>query len=130
MFSDFSDNWMALIVDSSVERLRVQGFRFGDSQDADQDAWEIWQHNNLDLSSRIAHTEAIKTGNAYVLVAPADTPGDPSQITIEHPSQCIIARDSENPRVRQAGFKQWTDDTGQGVRHPVFARRHLPVADQ
>ena len=71
----------------------MQGFRFGSSTDADQDAWTIWQHNNLDLYSRIAHTEAIKTGNAYVLVAPPDAPGDPARITVEHPSQCIIARD-------------------------------------
>ena len=77
MFQSFSSNWLGLVVDSSVERLRVQGFRFGDSTDADEDAWKIWQFNNLDLESRIAHTEAIKTGSAYLLVSPPENPGDP-----------------------------------------------------
>src|SRR6188474_2856304 len=30
-FPPMADNWMQIIVDSSVERLRVQGFRFGEA---------------------------------------------------------------------------------------------------
>ena len=33
LFHEFSDNWMELIVDASVERLNIQGFRFGDGTD-------------------------------------------------------------------------------------------------
>jgi hypothetical protein len=62
---------MPLVVESSVERLKVQGFRFGKSVfEADDDAWAIWQENDLDAESDMAHTEAVKLGEAYWLVAP------------------------------------------------------------
>ena len=118
VFEGFSDNWMALVVDSSVERLRVQGFRFG--EDADEDAWNIWQFNQLDLHSRIAHTEAIKLGTAYLLVVP---PGDDdhARITVEHPSQCFVVRDPADRRKRLAGVKRWMEPDG---RH--FLTLYLP----
>lgn len=113
VFANFSDNWMALVVDSSVERLRVQGFRYGTDQPADADAWAIWQANQLDLYSRIAHTEAIKTGEAYLLVAPPDDQ-DPNtaRITVEHPAQCLVAKDPADRRRRLAGIKRWESDDG------------------
>ena len=48
LFKAFADNWCDLIVEASVERLEVQGFRLGDSQEADDAAWEVWQRNYLD----------------------------------------------------------------------------------
>src|SRR5262245_40705111 len=122
MQEGFADNWMALVVDSAVERLRVQGFRFGDSTDADDDAWAIWQANNLDLYSRIAHTEAVKTGNAYVLVSPPEDDNDVSaRITVEHAGQCVVARDPADPRERLAGLKRWRDLDGY-----TYATVYLP----
>src|SRR5205085_2766869 len=38
LFSAFADNWCPIIVDASVERLVVEGFRFGGEQ-ADAKAW-------------------------------------------------------------------------------------------
>src|SRR3954471_14606546 len=68
-FPPLSNNWMKLVVDTPVSRLGIDGFRFdpdptkpGWDQDADQDARAIWQSNNLDAGSQIAHTEAIKCG--------------------------------------------------------------------
>src|SRR5215831_3025739 len=63
LFGAFSDNWCDLVVDASAERLRVDGFRFGgDDAQADSDAWALWQRNDLDAESELAHTEAIKLG--------------------------------------------------------------------
>ena len=42
LLNGLTDNYMPLVVDAAAERLRVQGFRFGDQQDADDQAWEIW----------------------------------------------------------------------------------------
>src|SRR4051812_29729217 len=53
---EFATNWCQLVCDSPVQRLGVQGFRFGDEETADEDAWKIWQANNLDAESRKAHT--------------------------------------------------------------------------
>lgn len=117
LFQAIADNWMQIVVDSSVERLRVQGFRFGD--DADDDAWGIWQANGLDATSNMLHTEAVKLGEAYWLVEPpAD--GDVPRITSEHPSQVIVAHAPGDRRRREAALKRWFDD---GF---AFANVYLP----
>lgn len=110
MFRDASDNWMPLIVDAVQERLRVEGFRLGNSPVGDRRAWDIWQANNLDAESDVLHTEALIAGEAYTLVW-ADTDGNPS-ITVEHPSQVIVATSPEDRRIRTAAFKCWVDDDG------------------
>jgi hypothetical protein len=115
LFKALSDNWMPIVVDSSAERLRVQGFRFG-GQDADNEAWEIWQANGLDGESSMLHTEAIKLSEAYWMVQPGETP----RITAEHPSQCIVATDPSDRRNRLAALKKWSDGEN------VFANVYLP----
>jgi hypothetical protein len=61
LFSEFADNWCPVVIDSSNERLQVQGFRFGSANryEGDAAAWEIWQSNFLDADSGLAHREAI-----------------------------------------------------------------------
>jgi hypothetical protein len=107
-----SDNWCQLVVDASVERLKVQGFRFGPrDQPADTEAWDIWQANYLDADSALAHAEASKTGWAYLLVLPGADPDTP-RITVEHPAQCITYSDPSDRRARLAGFKRWPRGDG------------------
>lgn len=120
LFSAFSDNWCDLVVDSSAERLRVDGFRFGDDEKADSDAREIWQRNDLDAESELAHTEAIKLGCAYALVGPDD--GEP-MIQLEPPTNAIVAVDPAAGRKRLAGLRYWADEWG--VEHAVV---YLPDA--
>lgn len=109
LLNGLTNNYMALVVDSAAERLRVQGFRFGDSEDADKDAWSIWQANGLDGQSNMVHTESIKLGEAYWMVTPN---GDSPLITAEHPSQVIVAHAPGNRRVRLAALKKWREDDG------------------
>lgn len=115
LFRAFADNWCQLVVDASVERLTVEGFRFG-SEDADDDAWAMWQANEMDAQSMLGFTEAVKCGEAYLLVA--DDDGEPL-ITVEHPSQCIVAYAPGMRRRRQAALKKWLDDDGH-VRANVY----------
>lgn len=109
LLNGLTDNYMPLVVDSAAERLRVQGFRFGSAEDADADAWSIWQANGLDGASNMLHTEAIKLGEAYWMVTPN---GNEPIITCEHPSQVIVAYAPGNRRVRLAALKKWCEDDG------------------
>lgn len=104
-FHGLTDNWMPIVVDSSVERLHVQGFRFANG-DADDEAWGHWQRNGLDAGSSMLHTEAVKLGMGYWMVTPN---GDEPRITPEHPSQVIVEHAPGDRRTRLAGFKKWTD---------------------
>lgn len=107
LFGAFADNWCQIIVDSSVERLDVVGFQIdGKPSPA---AWAVWQRNGLDVESVIAHTEAGKSGRAFLLVDPRD--GDPL-ITVEHSSQVVVVTNPANRRDRLAALKQWLGDDG------------------
>jgi hypothetical protein len=111
LFSAFSDNWCDLVVDASAERLRVDGFRFGGKDEqADADAWELWQRNGLDAESELAHTDAIKLGAAYALVYPDDG-GEPG-IQLESPTNAIVLVDPAQGRKRLAGLRDWVDEWG------------------
>lgn len=98
-------NWMALVVEAVVERLHVDGFRFGESIGGDGDAWKRWQVNRLDADSELVHTDALARGYSYVLVDPFT-----AQITVEDALQCIVAYQAGDRRRRAAGLKVWVDD--------------------
>jgi len=111
-FGKITDNWCPIVVDSTVERLTVQGFRFGQEQEADQAAWDIWQANNLDSGSEMAHTESVKLGESYWLVEPPLQAGGAPRITAEHPSQVIVAHVPGDRQRRMAAFKKWIGEDG------------------
>jgi hypothetical protein len=114
-FPPMANNWMKLIVDSPVARLRIEGFRFDPDPEkatwdvaADTDAWEIWKSNNLPAVSKVVHTEAIKCGVCNVLVSPGED-GDPL-ITAEHPGQSYVFSSYTNRRRRLAAIKRYIDE--------------------
>jgi hypothetical protein len=111
LFEAFADNWCQLVVDIAVERLAVVGFRFGE-EDADEEAWSIWQENNLDARQIAAHTDAVKLGTAYLLVGPPSSVAGEAVITVESAEQCITAHDPSDRRHRLAGLKKWRDEMG------------------
>ena len=129
VFDALSDNWCEIVVDAAVERMTVEGFRFGDD-DSDDEAWEIWQANGLDASSIMAHEIAVTCGESYAMVAPGPTerrgilrrskPGIPI-ITIEHPAEMIVECVPGQPLARRAALKKARDDDGR-----VYANVYLP----
>lgn len=112
LFREFSDNWCESVVNATAERLEVTGFRFGDTKDADADAWRIWQANGLDTESGIAHTEALVLAECYALVWPDEERPDTPRVTIEHPTQMIAAAKATDRRQVAAALKWYVDDEG------------------
>jgi hypothetical protein len=118
ILNGLTNNYMPLVVDSVAERLRVQGFRFGDDSSADDDAGRIWRANDGASQSNMLHTESIKLGEGYWMVTPN---GDNPILTCEHPSQVIVAHAPGNRRNRLAALKKWNDDDGY-----TYANVYLP----
>lgn len=104
-------NYMGLVVDSTAERMSIEGFRLGGNAEADRRTWDIWQANNFDNDSDQAILESLITGQSYVLVAPGAEPGDRPSLYAEHPSQAIVEYEpGTGRRVAVAGLKVWVDD--------------------
>lgn len=108
----FADNWMRLVINSTANRLTVQGFQVGSGEDilsADNDAWGIWQANDMDRASMMAHRETMKYGTAFVMVDPTV---EPSAITVESPLQVVGQRSAANRFVLVNAIKKWVGDDG------------------
>ena len=115
LFRGFSDNFLALVVDAVEERLTVQGFRLGKDPEADPDAWRIWQTNQLDAWSQVAHTEALVKGCSYIGVSPfrSEWPADDVPlITVEDCCEVIVRTSMAMRGKRLSALKKWKDDDG------------------
>ena len=86
--------WPQIGIDSIDERCRVEGFRYPDSNDTDDDLQGIWQANNLDGEAQLAQIDALVYGRSYIMVGTAgpddDTQGQPL-ITAESPINMSVA---------------------------------------
>lgn len=104
-------NVLGLVVDSTAERMQIDGFRIGDEIEADKPTWAIWQANNMDSDSDQAILEALIGGMSYTLVAPnPDQPKTP-HIWVEHCSQATVEYEpGSGRRKKAAGLKVWCDD--------------------
>lgn len=111
-------NYMQLVIDSAVERMHVDGFRIAGA--VNDDAWRIWQSNNLDFESELVFLESLVCGTAYMLVDPADNGGGVPTVTVEHPSQAIVGYQPGSRRVRAAGLKVWYDDIAERLMATVY----------
>ncbi|MFD7776672.1 phage portal protein [Streptomyces sp. NPDC059753] len=111
---DARTNWTSLVLDSPVERLGVDGFRFGgsdgdgDSVKADDDAHRIWRENGMKAESGLVHYGALSQRRAFVLVERGDD-GRPV-LTHETPRQVAVEHAQGSRRKLAAGLKLWRDD--------------------
>lgn len=91
--------WPRLYLDAIEERLDIEGFRLGTSQDAVDEISDWWQSNDMDEESGLGHLDALIYGRAYVTVAhPGDGDDDVPIIRVESPRNMIAEVD---PRTRQ-----------------------------
>ncbi len=105
-------NFMLLVAEAVLERLRVVGFRAGGEEtvEADKKAWSWWQANDLDSVSGLVHRAAIVMSRSYVCVGEdPDKPGQPL-VTGEDPRQVIHEESPTNRRTSLAALKHFWDD--------------------
>ncbi len=111
LFRAFADNWCQVVVDSAEDRLNIEGFRMGpDITEPDREAWRIWQANECDAQSQMAHLEALICGEAYVTTW-IGTPGTP-EITVESPATAYVETHPKRRFERLAGLRLYLDEVG------------------
>jgi hypothetical protein len=102
-------NWARVIPDSVARRLHVDGFRLGAGGAADRELWRIWQANDLDEWSQLAHLDALVHGRAFLSVWGNDTDPLTPRIRVESAHQVAVEYDPETNDVR-AALKRWSDN--------------------
>ena len=122
--------WPQLAVDSVEERLDVEGFRDPGEEDSDEQLWDVWQANDLDEMSQLAHLDGLLYGSSYVSVGANDTRGDPPVVAVEPTGEVTVTRDPRTRRVT-AGLRLYdppTDDLGNPMGEPRQATLYQPDA--
>ncbi|QNJ55808.1 portal protein [Mycobacterium phage PainterBoy] len=61
-----------LYVDSIAERQAAEGFRLGDADEADEELWQWWQANDLDIEAPLGYTDAYVHGRSFVTISRPD----------------------------------------------------------
>jgi hypothetical protein len=119
-------NWPRLVVDAVDERLDVEGFRYPQSEDADDDLWRVWQANDLDEESQLAHVDAMVFGRSFVCVGTNENDDRTPIVTVESPQEMEALVD---PRTRKvvAALRLYGEKTsGRATGQPQKATLYLP----
>lgn len=107
----FADNWCRIVADSPEERLNIDGFRVSDEAEADKDAWRIWQANDMDGQSQLAHLASIINGAAYVVVWVGDDEATP-EMCVASAMDAVVESHPCKHRHRRAGLRVFMDTDG------------------
>ena len=113
-------NYLALVVESPLERMNVVGFRVGDSDTADDATWERWNAAHLDADQVSVHRMMLALRRGYTMVGNHPRRDGVVVITPEHPTQVIHESYPEDRREVRAALKLWMDDIGGYLRANVY----------
>ncbi|MET9479871.1 phage portal protein [Streptomyces sp. NPDC006638] len=95
-------NWPELVVDAIEERLDVEGFRYADTDSADDELWRIWQANGMDEKSQQATTDALVMKRSFLVVGSNAKSADTPLVTAESPLQMYADFDPATREIRAA----------------------------
>lgn len=122
LFRSFADNLCASVVDAVADRLQLVGFDVEEGEKGAADsAWAIWQANRMDRRAGEVHQEALRSGDAYVIVWP-----DESGAPVLYPNRGAVMTvhyDEERPGAVDLAAKAW-------VRQDEMVRLNLYYADR
>lgn len=110
LFNAFSDNWCETVIDASVERQSLQGFRLSADDKPNMRAWDMWQQSDLDAMFEIANTSVHVDGET-IATAWFDDNGK-SLVTFDAADTAVVATDPRNPRRKIAGLRVYLDEWG------------------
>ena len=110
MVSKYVENMCPIVVDAASDRLTVHGIEVegGDTDAAGAALWNVWDREVMALRAQEIHTEAIKTGDAYLIVWP--NPQGEAKFFVNRAERmtCFYAEDSDT--IEMAAKWQFGDD--------------------
>ena len=119
----YHENMCVTVVDSLVDRLSVENFEVegSDQEDSGSELRRLWEENQMDIRAGEAHTEAARSGDAYVIVWP-DATGLP-HFYVNPASLCTVYWNDDTEEI-EWGAKAWLTDT-RHVRLNVYFKERL-----
>ncbi len=119
-------NWPRIVADSLEERIDLEGFRLPGEHRRNEDLWSVWQANNLDEESQLAHLDAIVYGRSYICVGTNEDDPETPLVTVESPME-MTAEISPRTRKVTAALRYYKDKADDGS---VIDKAVLYLKDQ
>jgi hypothetical protein len=119
-------NWPRIVADSLEERIDLEGFRLPGEYTRNQELWRIWQANNLDEESQLAHLDALVYGRSYICIGTNADDDSTPLVTVESPME-MTAEISPKTRKVTAALRYYKD---KGPDNNVVDKAVLYLADQ
>ncbi len=105
--------WPGTYVDAIEERIDLEGFRLPGADEDDEELWKVWQANDLDEESQLAHLDALVYGRSYVCVGANADDNDTPLVTVESPLEMTHEVDPRTRKVKVA-LRYYKDRTPEG----------------
>jgi hypothetical protein len=102
--------WGSLVVDSTQDRLEVSGISSGDKV-IDKLIWGLWQENQMDAESEIAHNATLVDGRCFALGWRPPGSSRP-EVTLDNSATMAVMYREGSRRDRVAALRRWTDEDG------------------
>jgi hypothetical protein len=119
LFQHFSDNLCRIPVEAVVDRLKIKEFTVESGQSvANNDAWQIWMDNRMAEQARRVHREALRCGDAYVLVWPDDE--GKVRLYPQRARQMLVEYDNEKPELMTFAAKWWAERANKRLRVNLY----------
>ena len=113
-------NWPRVAVDAIENRSDVEGFRLPGTDTADEDLWRVWQANNLDEESQLAHVDSLALKRSYICVGSNENDRDTPIVTVESPHELIHELDARTRAVKAALRLYDPEDNGPARRATLY----------
>lgn len=112
-------NFMRIVVEAPAERLNVQGFRGRGADAVDDEAWDWWLDNGMDVDVNLVIVNALSMGRGYLVVENRPDDDEP-RVQIEDPRMAMVEMDPSNRQRRAAGLRLWNDEWSGNVMADVW----------
>lgn len=113
----FAENWVAVIVDSVLDRLSLRGFDVSGNDDAKAKLTEIFKDYNMELIADDIHEAATITGEGYIIALPNydDETGEELDDTkydiyFNDPRMCHVFYEFDSPNKKRFAAKIFAGD--------------------
>lgn len=106
-FTNFNQNWIAVVVDSALDRLVFKGWSIKNNPTVNALLTEIFNLNQIDLEAYDVHKSSLITHEAYI-IAWKDEEGN-LEVYYNDPRLCHVFYEDENPKKKKFAAKWYVD---------------------
>lgn len=112
MTAKFVENWMAVVVDSALDRLRLKSFVVSENEPLTEALNQLWQQTEMNLDNQDAHLAALVCGEAFIIVWPDQDEDGIIEAYYNDPRMCHVHYEQDNPHKKRFAAKWHYDEEG------------------